>query len=71
MSGCREITEARPVLPKPGSEAAFVQFKNTDKQYKAPFVIYADFEALTVPVSTDKPSIPRRRRCSADPPPIT
>jgi hypothetical protein len=51
QNGCREITEARPVLPEPGSEAAFVQFKNHDKQYKAPFVIYADFEALTRPVS--------------------
>ena len=25
--------------------------KHTDKQYKAPFVVYADFEALTRPVS--------------------
>ena len=32
------------MLPKPGSDESFVQFKNHDKQYKAPFVIYADFE---------------------------
>jgi hypothetical protein len=51
QNGCRAITEARPVLPEPGSKEACVEFKNHDKQYKAPFVVYADFEALTRPVS--------------------
>ena len=49
--GCREITEARPVLPEPGSDEAFTEFRAPEKQHKAPFVIYADFEALTEPVS--------------------
>ena len=48
--GCQEITEARPVLPEPESDKAYVKFKNFDKQHKAPFVVYADFEALTRPV---------------------
>ena len=26
------------------------EFKNVEKQYRAPFVIYADFEALTEPI---------------------
>ena len=51
QNGCRAITEARPVLPEPGSKEACVEFKNHDKQYKAPFVVYADFEALNRPVS--------------------
>ena len=51
-SGCREITEARPVLPEPGSDKSFVEFKSPEKQHKAPFVIYADFEALTKPLSS-------------------
>ena len=49
--GCREITETRPVLPVPGTPEAFVEFKSPEKQHKAPFVIIADFEALTEPVS--------------------
>eukprot|EP01048_Picozoa_sp_COSAG05_P001620 COSAG05_NODE_56_length_23335_cov_15.221338_7_plen_165_part_00 len=47
--GCREITEVKPRMPT--GEDAVVQFKNFDKQYKAPFVVYADFECLTKPVS--------------------
>ena len=47
--GCREITEARPVMPS--GDDAVLAFKNFDKQYKAPFVIYADFECLTKPIS--------------------
>ena len=42
-------------MPEPGSKDAVVEFKNFDKQYKAPFVIYADFEALTKPVSPATP----------------
>ena len=64
-SGCREITEARPMLPEPGSEAAFVEFRAVDKQYRAPFVVYADFEALTIPVSTDKPTDPTQSYTNA------
>ena len=37
--------------PEPDSDDAFIQFKKHEKQHKAPFVIYADFEALTEPVS--------------------
>jgi hypothetical protein len=29
---------------------AYIEFKNTDKQIKAPYVIYSDFECLTMPV---------------------
>ena len=39
------------MLPEAGSKEAYVKFKNFDKQHKAPFVVYADFEALTKPVS--------------------
>ena len=32
--GCREITEARPVLPEPGSDESFTEFKAPEKQHK-------------------------------------
>ena len=34
----------------PKKEDAFVKFKNTQNQIKAPFVIVADFECLTKPI---------------------
>eukprot|EP01044_Picomonas_judraskeda_P000208 COSAG03_NODE_8_length_24035_cov_36.331885_22_plen_71_part_00 len=45
------MTEARPKLPEHESEEAVLQFKNYDRMFKAPYVIYADFEALTAPVT--------------------
>eukprot|EP01048_Picozoa_sp_COSAG05_P018477 COSAG05_NODE_2710_length_2741_cov_1.654807_2_plen_702_part_01 len=45
--GCREITDIKPEMPK--KEDATLQFTNTEKRERAPFVIYADFECLTVP----------------------
>eukprot|EP01047_Picozoa_sp_COSAG01_P126599 COSAG01_NODE_55762_length_323_cov_0.433036_1_plen_81_part_01 len=35
----------------PDPEDATLEFKNHDKQLKAPFVIYADFECITEPIS--------------------
>ena len=35
-------------MPKPGSK---IEFKNHHKQLMAPFVIYADFEAITKPIN--------------------
>ena len=46
--GCAEITTCKPCMPK--KEDAFVKFKNTQNQIKAPFVIVADFECLTKPI---------------------
>jgi hypothetical protein len=48
-NGCREITEARPMMPDP--DEATLEFKSPDKQFKAPYVIYADFECITEPIS--------------------
>ena len=48
-NGCREITEVKPEMPSEDDAQLF--FKNADKQYAAPFAIYADFECLTEPVS--------------------
>jgi hypothetical protein len=41
----------------PKKEDAFVKFKNTQNQIKAPFVIYSDFECLTKPI----------QKCTQDP----
>jgi hypothetical protein len=38
--GCAEITTCKPCMPK--EEDAFVEFKNTEIQIKAPFVICSD-----------------------------
>ena len=46
--GCREITEVKPSMPDP--DDATVEFKGFDKQIKAPYVIYADFESITEPI---------------------
>ena len=54
--GCREITEVTPELPDPQCVdpmdrlCRFSEFKHHFKQLRVPFVIYADFEALTKPV---------------------
>ena len=36
----------------PGEKEKFMKFKNYANQLKVPFVIYADFELLTVPISS-------------------
>jgi hypothetical protein len=41
----------------PKKKDAFVEFKNTQHQIKAPFVIYLDFECLTKPI----------HKCTKDP----
>jgi len=45
--GCGAVTETRPTMPEEGT---YVQFKDWYKQFKVPFVIYADFETLLNPV---------------------
>ena len=41
----------------PKKEDAFVEFSNTDKKIRAPYVIYSDFECLTQPID----------KCATDP----
>ena len=53
--GCAEITTCKPCMPK--KEDAFVEFSNTDKKIRAPYVIYSDFECLTQPID----------KCATDP----
>ena len=48
-NGCADITTCKPCMP--ANDKAFLEFKNTQNQIKAPFAIYADFECLTIPVS--------------------
>ena len=48
-NGCAEITTCKPCMPE--DDKAFLEFKNTQNKFKAPFVIYADFECLTIPVA--------------------
>ena len=36
----------------PKDDEKILEFKNIEKQYRAPFVIYADFEALTESIDT-------------------
>ena len=40
-NGCRETTEVK--LEMPSEDDAELYFKNIDKQYVAPFVIYPNF----------------------------
>ena len=48
-SGCYDNPCAKIVLPVPNSDDAFIEYKESmmKKQLKVPFIIYADFEALT------------------------
>eukprot|EP01047_Picozoa_sp_COSAG01_P025083 COSAG01_NODE_1570_length_9869_cov_360.007267_10_plen_253_part_00 len=48
--GCREITDVIPRMPR--ADEAILQFKAFDKQFRSPFVIYADFECLLKPVDS-------------------
>ena len=50
QNGCQDITTCKPCMPR--KEDAFTRFKNFEKQIKAPFAIYADFECLTKKVLT-------------------
>lgn len=52
-ANCLEINGAQAIkMPKSGSN---VQFKNHHRQMPVPFVIYADFEAITEKVSSCQP----------------
>ena len=51
---CIEINGEQSIkMPEVGSK---IEFKNYNKQMQAPFVIYADFEAITEPVHGCQPS---------------
>eukprot|EP01051_Picozoa_sp_SAG22_P009985 SAG22_NODE_871_length_6748_cov_60.669274_2_plen_589_part_00 len=47
--GCADITTCKPCMPE--EDKAYLEFKNTQNKFKAPFVIYADFECLTMPIT--------------------
>ena len=59
--GCRKLTDVPPTMPDPDETNPmkptypFMHFKNDYKKLRAPFVIYADFEALTVPINSCAP----------------
>jgi hypothetical protein len=59
------VAQLHPPAPPTSVGWPRIEFKNHDKQYRAPFVVYADFEALTVPVSTDKPNDPTQSYTNA------
>ena len=51
---CLEINGKQTiVMPEPGSE---IKFHNHQKELQVPFVIYADFEAITESISSCQPS---------------
>jgi len=52
-NGCVAIEGTRLKLPEEGTTTKFCSMY---KKFKAPFVIYADFECLTTKVSTSEPS---------------
>jgi hypothetical protein len=49
---CQDFECAKAILPKP--EDAIIKFTNIHKQLRKPVVVYADFEALTVPVENGR-----------------
>ena len=48
--GCRQVSDVKPIMPT--EEEKILEFTNVEKQYRAPFVIYADFESLTESIDT-------------------
>ena len=46
---CSKQKAVKVVMPEKGT---MLSFKNHHKKMRAPFVVYADFEAFTVPIST-------------------
>ena len=51
--GCLAVEGQKIEMPKAGET---IEFKNHFKRLKAPFVIYADFECLTVPIDVKSKS---------------
>jgi hypothetical protein len=60
-NGCLDNEEAKITLPK--TENAFIEFKNYKKQLKVPFIIYADFESILIPLK-DKNKYQQHQGCS-------
>ena len=50
---CSKKEAVKVVMPKKGT---MLGFKNYHKKMRVPFVVYADFEAITTPISTCSPS---------------
>ena len=50
---CKDNEAVRIEMPKPGS---FVEFHDGQNQFKVPFMMYADFEAILRPVHGPSPS---------------
>ena len=50
---CSKQKAVKVVMPKKGET---LQFKNHDRKMRVPFVVYADFECFTRPISTCAPS---------------
>ena len=50
---CSKKEAIKVVMPKKGT---MLGFKNYHKKMRVPFVVYADFEAITTPISTCSPS---------------
>jgi hypothetical protein len=48
---CSELEPSRVVLPRKGQ---YTQFNNYKNKYRCPFIVYADFEALTTETTDDK-----------------
>ena len=51
---CEKHLVARRVLPEP--EKAILQFNHLNYSMRFPFIVYADFEAVTKPVHTCQPN---------------
>ena len=51
---CEKHPVARRVLPEP--EKAILQFNHLNYSMRVPFIVYADFEAVTKPVHTCQPN---------------
>ena len=50
---CKDNETVRTEMPK---EASFMKFYNGQNQFKVPFVMYADFEAVLKPIEAPKPN---------------
>jgi len=49
---CNQHTVVRPEMPEPGTKLIF---KNHNRSFRVPFVVYADFESFIEPIHTCQP----------------
>jgi len=42
-------------MPMPGRDETILTFRNHDRSMRVPFVVYADFESLIIPIDTGQP----------------